>query len=170
MKSSGGGSLNACSAPRAVLLGLDTILHRLAGFGIFMRNFGESGASRIFLAELAQRHAEPQQALGRFRGRGIIVIDFQKALRRRFILFALILRFAEPICRVGGITVAGIPPEEIDSLFQPFHGSFARGSGLGLAIVHRIVSDYQGRIQVHSTPGAGTTVAVCLPVRAEVTT
>jgi two-component system, NtrC family, sensor histidine kinase PilS len=64
----------------------------------------------------------------------------------------------------------GIPPEEIDSLFQPFHGSFARGSGLGLAIVHRIVSDYHGRIQVHSTPGAGTTVAVSLPVREEVTT
>src|SRR5205814_6672108 len=31
----------------------------------------------------------------------------------------------------------GIPAEELDSLFQPFHGSFAKGSGLGLAIVHR---------------------------------
>jgi signal transduction histidine kinase len=63
----------------------------------------------------------------------------------------------------------GIPAEEIDGLFQPFHGSFAKGSGLGLAIVHRIVTDYQGEIKVSSKPGAGTTVAVRLPARAEVT-
>src|SRR5207247_3396148 len=30
----------------------------------------------------------------------------------------------------------GIPPEEVDGLFQPFHGTFAKGSGLGLAIVY----------------------------------
>jgi two-component system sensor histidine kinase PilS (NtrC family) len=62
----------------------------------------------------------------------------------------------------------GIPPEELDGLFQPFHGTFAKGSGLGLAIVHRIVSDYSGEIQVSSKPGAGTTVAVRLPARAAV--
>jgi two-component system sensor histidine kinase PilS (NtrC family) len=60
----------------------------------------------------------------------------------------------------------GIPAGELDNLFQPFHGSFAKGSGLGLAIVHRIVSDYNGEIQVSSQPGAGTTVAVRLPARA----
>ena len=60
----------------------------------------------------------------------------------------------------------GIAPEELDSLFQPFHGSFAKGSGLGLAIVHRIVTDYNGEIQVSSQAGLGTTVAVRLPARA----
>jgi two-component system, NtrC family, sensor histidine kinase PilS len=59
----------------------------------------------------------------------------------------------------------GIRAEELDSLFQPFHGSFAKGSGLGLAIVHRIVTDYNGEIRVSSQPGAGTTVAVRLPAR-----
>ena len=62
----------------------------------------------------------------------------------------------------------GIPPEDLDALFQPFHGTFAKGSGLGLAIVHRIVTDYNGEIQVSSQPGAGTTVAVRLPARAAV--
>jgi two-component system sensor histidine kinase PilS (NtrC family) len=62
----------------------------------------------------------------------------------------------------------GIPPEELDALFQPFHGTFAKGSGLGLAIVHRIVSDYSGEIRVSSQPGAGTTVSVRLPARAAV--
>ncbi len=59
----------------------------------------------------------------------------------------------------------GIPPEEIDGLFQPFHGSFAKGSGLGLAIVHRIVSDYNGEIRVSSQQGVGTSVSVRLPAR-----
>jgi two-component system sensor histidine kinase PilS (NtrC family) len=63
----------------------------------------------------------------------------------------------------------GIPPEEIEGLFQPFHGSFAQGSGLGLAIVHRIVTDYRGDIHVASQPGAGTTISVRLPARAVVT-
>jgi two-component system sensor histidine kinase PilS (NtrC family) len=62
----------------------------------------------------------------------------------------------------------GIPTDAIDSLFQPFHGTFANGTGLGLAIVHRIVTDYHGKIQVSSQPGAGTTVSVRLPARSEV--
>jgi two-component system, NtrC family, sensor histidine kinase PilS len=57
----------------------------------------------------------------------------------------------------------GIPPEDLDGLFQPFHGRFAKGSGLGLAIVHRIVNDYNGEIRVNSQPGKGTTVSVRLP-------
>jgi two-component system sensor histidine kinase PilS (NtrC family) len=62
----------------------------------------------------------------------------------------------------------GIEAGELDALFQPFHGRFAKGSGLGLAIVHRIVSDYNGEIQVSSQPGAGTTVSVRLPARTAV--
>lgn len=57
----------------------------------------------------------------------------------------------------------GIPPEDLDGIFQPFHGRFARGSGLGLAIVHRIVSDYGGEIQVTSAVGKGTKIKVLLP-------
>jgi two-component system sensor histidine kinase PilS (NtrC family) len=67
------------------------------------------------------------------------------------------------------ITIAdegcGIPPAELDGLFQPFRSSFDKGTGLGLAIVHRIVTDYNGSIQVSSTVGTGTTVRVRLPMR-----
>ena len=42
----------------------------------------------------------------------------------------------------------GIAPEDVDSIFQPFRGSFGKGTGLGLAIVHRIVTDYGGHIDV----------------------
>jgi two-component system, NtrC family, sensor histidine kinase PilS len=60
----------------------------------------------------------------------------------------------------------GIPATELDSLFQPFRSSFEKGTGLGLAIVHRIVTDYNGSIEVLSTVGTGTTVRVRLPLRA----
>jgi two-component system sensor histidine kinase PilS (NtrC family) len=86
------------------------------------------------------------------------------------------LRLTGSLEPTGGVVIAiqdegiGIPPEALDGLFQPFHGSFARGSGLGLAIVHRIVTDYQGEIQVSSRQGSGTTVSVRLPARIEITT
>jgi two-component system sensor histidine kinase PilS (NtrC family) len=59
----------------------------------------------------------------------------------------------------------GIPPEELDAIFQPFRSSFEKGTGLGLAIVHRIVTDYGGTIHVSSAVGAGTTMRVRMPVR-----
>jgi len=59
----------------------------------------------------------------------------------------------------------GIPPAELDGLFQPFRSSFDKGTGLGLAIVHRIVTDYNGAIQVSSTVGTGTTIRITLPMR-----
>lgn len=57
----------------------------------------------------------------------------------------------------------GIPPEQLDTLFQPFHGSFGQGSGLGLAIVHRIVQDHRGEVVVESEVDGGTEVTVRLP-------
>jgi len=64
----------------------------------------------------------------------------------------------------------GIAAAELEGLFQPFNGRFAKGSGLGLAIVHRIVTDYHGEIRVNSQQGVGTSVSVRLPARAAVTT
>jgi signal transduction histidine kinase len=57
----------------------------------------------------------------------------------------------------------GIAPEDVDSIFQPFRGSFGKGTGLGLAIVHRIVSDYGGLIDVKPRPAGGTIFRVRFP-------
>ena len=57
----------------------------------------------------------------------------------------------------------GIAPEDIDSIFQPFRGSFGKGSGLGLAIVHRIVTDYGGHIEVRPRATRGTEFRVSFP-------
>ena len=58
----------------------------------------------------------------------------------------------------------GIAPDDLDGIFQPFRGGFARGTGLGLSIVHRIATDYGGEVRVASQRGAGTTVEVALPL------
>lgn len=58
----------------------------------------------------------------------------------------------------------GIAPEELDGIFQPFRGGFARGTGLGLSIVHRIATDYGGEVRVASEKGKGTTVEVAMPL------
>jgi two-component system, NtrC family, sensor histidine kinase PilS len=57
----------------------------------------------------------------------------------------------------------GIAPEDMDGIFQPFRGGFARGTGLGLSIVHKIASDYGGEVRVTSEKGKGTTIEVALP-------
>jgi len=86
----------------------------------------------------------------------------------------LLVAAREPLSESVVLTVSdqgvGIPASELDNLFQPFHGTFAKGTGLGLAIVHRIVADYNGEIQVSSQPSSGTIVSVRLPARAVVTT
>jgi len=62
----------------------------------------------------------------------------------------------------------GIAPEDVDTIFQPFRGSFGKGTGLGLAIVHRIVTDYGGLIEVRPRPAGGTVFRVSFPERAAV--
>jgi signal transduction histidine kinase len=73
----------------------------------------------------------------------------------------------DPARRAGILTVTdqgvGIPPDEIENIFQPFRSSFGKGTGLGLAIVHRIVSDYNAVIDIQSEPGQGTTFRVTFP-------
>jgi two-component system sensor histidine kinase PilS (NtrC family) len=74
-------------------------------------------------------------------------------------------RGADPAVAVLTVTDqgVGIPAEDVDGIFQPFRGSFGKGSGLGLAIIHRIVSDYNARIDVDSQIGRGTTFTVTFP-------
>jgi signal transduction histidine kinase len=58
----------------------------------------------------------------------------------------------------------GIPADIAERIFNPFFTTKHQGSGLGLAIVRKIVDAHDGRIDLDSTPGAGTTFKVTLPV------
>jgi two-component system sensor histidine kinase GlrK len=67
-------------------------------------------------------------------------------------------------------TGAGIPPEEIECIFDKFYQSphhqsqRERGTGLGLAIVRHIVEAHGGRIWAESQLGKGSTFILLLPV------
>jgi PAS domain S-box-containing protein len=61
-------------------------------------------------------------------------------------------------------TGRGITSAEADKVFNPFFTTKASGTGLGLALTHKTVEDHRGSITFRSTPGAGTTFRVILPV------
>ncbi len=64
-------------------------------------------------------------------------------------------------------TGIGIPPEELDTLFERFRqGSHkSSGSGLGLYLSRRIVEAHQGNILVKSELGKGSVFIVNLPIK-----
>jgi len=63
-------------------------------------------------------------------------------------------------------TGRGIDPEVLDRVFDPFFTTkpLGKGTGLGLSICYGTVKEHGGTITVRSTPGAGTTFTIRLPV------
>ncbi|HSB40872.1 MAG TPA: GAF domain-containing protein [Methylomirabilota bacterium] len=61
----------------------------------------------------------------------------------------------------------GIPDDILPRVFDPFFTTKppGQGTGLGLAIAQGIVADHDGRFEVDSRVGVGTTFRVILPVR-----
>ncbi len=57
----------------------------------------------------------------------------------------------------------GISKENLAKLFEPFFTTKPRGTGLGLAIVKKIVEEHDGKIEMQSEEGKGTTCRVYLP-------
>jgi PAS domain S-box-containing protein len=62
-------------------------------------------------------------------------------------------------------TGAGIEPEVLERIFEPFFSTKepGQGTGLGLAVVHGIVKAHEGAIRVETLPGEGTCFTVHLP-------
>lgn len=63
-------------------------------------------------------------------------------------------------------TGAGIPPEALPHIFEPFYTTkeSGKGTGLGLAIVHQVTESHRGKISVQSEPGAGTVFTLRFPL------
>jgi signal transduction histidine kinase len=67
----------------------------------------------------------------------------------------------------------GIPKQEQSRIFEKFYRAPVRenqsisGTGLGLALVAHIVQGHSGSVQVESSPGAGSTFTIRLPLTAD---
>jgi PAS domain S-box-containing protein len=72
---------------------------------------------------------------------------------------------AKEVCIFVSDTGFGISPEDLAKIFQPFFtAKKKRGLGLGLPICQRIIKNHNGRIEVKSQAGKGTTFEIYLPV------
>jgi two-component system sensor histidine kinase HydH len=61
-------------------------------------------------------------------------------------------------------TGEGMSPEVAAQIFQPYFTTKEKGTGLGLAICQNIVQEHGGCLLVESTPGAGSTFTIQLPL------
>jgi signal transduction histidine kinase len=59
---------------------------------------------------------------------------------------------------------SGIPPDQMEKIFNFYYTTKEKGSGLGLPIAHRIIEAHGGQIRAESRIGVGTKVTVILPL------
>jgi PAS domain S-box-containing protein len=95
-------------------------------------------------------HRVPAAALDRW----VVIREFVRQPEAEHI--ALVVRDDGP----------GMDEDTRRHVFEPFFTTKPRGSGtgLGLSTVYGIVKQYDGVIELHSQPGAGTEVRILLPV------
>jgi signal transduction histidine kinase len=74
----------------------------------------------------------------------------------------------ETKCNNGNVLISvedngnGIPPENINHIFNPFFTTKTRGTGLGLAISKKIAREHSGDLLVKSTAGQGSIFTLVL--------
>jgi signal transduction histidine kinase len=59
---------------------------------------------------------------------------------------------------------SGIPPEQMEKIFNYYYTTKEKGVGLGLPIAHRIIEAHGGQLKVESKVGVGTKVTITLPI------
>ncbi len=60
---------------------------------------------------------------------------------------------------------SGISQSNLRNLFKPFFTTKSRGVGLGLSVTRQIIDSHNGKIEVDSTLGKGTTFTITIPFR-----
>ncbi|MBI2455144.1 MAG: hypothetical protein HYV46_03285 [candidate division NC10 bacterium] len=62
-------------------------------------------------------------------------------------------------------TGPGVPPENLDRIFEPFFSTKDGGTGLGLAIARQIAADHDGTLTCENGPGGGAAFRLTLPLQ-----
>lgn len=57
----------------------------------------------------------------------------------------------------------GIPPDQLEAIFEPFVTTKSEGMGMGLSVTRSILESHHGRIRAHNNPDGGATLEFTLP-------
>jgi len=82
----------------------------------------------------------------------------------KFITISLVKEDMNVIIRISD-EGSGIAKKDLPHIFEPFYSTKdnLKGTGLGLAVVYGIIKLHNGKIEVESTSGSGTTFKITLP-------
>lgn len=99
-------------------------------------------------------------------GRGHIGVEARRLdLSRRYTGRGLTLAAGSYLALTVWDTGAGIPPEIIPHLYEPFFTTKSKGTGLGLSTVYSLTRSMDGEVGVATRQGVGTAFRVFLPCR-----
>jgi two-component system NtrC family sensor kinase len=153
---------------------------------------GERRRDPTDLAELIQRVLEVAQHLQNCKGKQIIfqptahLIALVNPQDMKSVVLNLVVNALDSMDEGGTLTIrllpygttatiifsdtgCGMPPEILETIFEPFftRSRTGKGTGLGLFICHQIIDQHGGSIEASSPgPGQGSTFTVRLPLYA----
>ena len=178
-------AIGLVGAIRDQVAALDALTEEYLAFARFPRaQFEEDSVNEMvttvvdFVRPLATRQ---QITVAVTTDRAIPPMEIDRTLLRQAVL-NLIKNGIEALSQGGALTVStrrlddtveivvsdtgpGIAPEVGRRLFEQFFTTKPQGTGLGLSITRQIVEEHGGQIRWTSTPGAGATFTVSLPLK-----
>jgi polar amino acid transport system substrate-binding protein len=85
---------------------------------------------------------------------------------RRIVVRTSRIETEQALCLEVSDEGAGIAPQDLPHVTDPFFTTRREsgGTGLGLSVSARIIKEHDGRLDIISTPGYGTTVRVIIPL------
>jgi len=115
--------------------------------------------------DLPMAYADPRQAVQIL---GNLILNACQAMPHGGTLTISSRAQADKVCVSMRDTGVGIPPENMEKLFEPLFTTKPQGIGLGLGLsICKLVEANGGRIEVESEVGKGSTFSVWLPAAEE---
>ena len=95
-----------------------------------------------------------------------LLVNAAQAIRDRGVITLRTRQLDENVHIEIADTGSGIPPEIVNRIFDPFFTTkpVGSGTGLGLSITHGIIRKHNGRVEVESELGKGTTFRLIIPI------
>lgn len=96
-----------------------------------------------------------------------LLVNAAQAIETRGVITVRTRLDGDQVCLEVADTGKGMPPDVVKRIFEPFYTTkpVGKGTGLGLSLSYGIIKKHNGRIEVTSTPGEGTTFRVWVPQR-----